>query len=346
MHPARRQLLGGSLLALSGLLSSRRVNAASELEKPSISISVGGQAFLQYAPLTLAQRLGYFFAEGLQVNIIDLRGGAQALQSVVAGSTDFVAGSFDHLIQMQAKHQPILGVVLFSRLPGIAVGLQPGRGGSYNGPQDLKGLKIGVTAPGSQTSFVVNYMLVRAGLSPADVSFVAVGSGASAVAAMQRRLIDGMSNADPAITELQARQGIDIVADTRTLAGSNQVFGTAYPSGTIYSRTDFILKNPRTTQAVVNAIVKTLSWLRAASPDLVQRTLPPEWSAADPTINLQAIQNSREIFSLDGRFTNEAGEIAKTVLSDFDPSVRGTTIDLSACYSNRFLDAMKLTDVR
>ncbi len=62
-----------------------------------------------YLPLTVVERLGYFKDAGLDVEISDFPGGARALQSLIGGSADVVAGAFDHTIQMQAKGQSIVG---------------------------------------------------------------------------------------------------------------------------------------------------------------------------------------------------------------------------------------------
>jgi NitT/TauT family transport system substrate-binding protein len=62
---------------------------------------------------------------------------------------------------------------------------------------DFKGLKIGVTAPGSSTYITVVHAMAKAGLKATDASFIGVGGGASAVAAMKRGEIDVISHLDP-----------------------------------------------------------------------------------------------------------------------------------------------------
>ena len=54
-----------------------------QFETPSIRVVVGGKAFLQYAPLTIAERLGLFKDAGLDVEIIDVGGGSKALQALL-----------------------------------------------------------------------------------------------------------------------------------------------------------------------------------------------------------------------------------------------------------------------
>src|SRR3989440_2946345 len=173
------------------------------VEKKQVTFAVGGKTALYYLPLTICERLGYFKEQGLEVSINDFRGGAQSLQALVGGSVDVVTGAYEHTIRMQAKGQDITAVIELGRFPGIAVGLRKDKAQSYKSAADLKGAKIGVTAPGSSTNFFVMYLMAKAGLKPTDASYIGVGASASAVAAMKKGDIDAPSNIDPTITHLE-----------------------------------------------------------------------------------------------------------------------------------------------
>src|SRR3954470_4539774 len=167
-----------------GILATSSSAWAQALEKQKVSIAVGGKNLFYYLPLTIAEQLGYFKDEGLQVEISDFAGGAKALQALVGGSADVVSGAYEHTINMQAKGQPIQSVVLMGRAPQIAVGVSTKAIPNYHGLQDLRGKKIGVSAPGSSTNMVANLVLSRAGVRPTEVSYVGVGTSASALTAL------------------------------------------------------------------------------------------------------------------------------------------------------------------
>src|SRR5882762_10413134 len=135
-------------------------------EKKKITIAVGGKTLFYYLPLTVAERKGYFKDEGLEVEIPDFAGGAKALQALVGGSADMVSGAFEHTINMQAKKQPIKAVVLQASYSSITLLLPKDKAAQYRSGKDLKGLKIGVTAPGSSTNMMVNNLLAKDGLRP------------------------------------------------------------------------------------------------------------------------------------------------------------------------------------
>ena len=175
--------LSSALLALSLLCFAFPANSQDKPEITKVRLAVGGKPALFYLPLTVTERLGYFKSEGLDVEISDFQGGGRALQALIGGSADVVTGSYDHTIQMQAKNQPIVAVVQLGRLPGYVIGVLASKAHAWRGPQDLKGMKIGITAPGSSTQFMVQYLMARHDLKPDDASFIAVGTGPSAIAA-------------------------------------------------------------------------------------------------------------------------------------------------------------------
>jgi NitT/TauT family transport system substrate-binding protein len=325
-------------LALGAAMQPAAAAQDAKLEKPSVKMSVGGKPLLVYLPLTLAERLGYFKDEGLDVEISDFQGGAKSLQALIGGSVDVTTGFYDHTIQMQAKRQPLVAVVEIGISPAIVLGIVKAKAASYKGPQDLKGMKIGVTAPGSSTNFMVNYILQQNGMKPEDVSFIGVGGGASAVAAVKRGEIDAISNIDPVISQLESTGDIKIVADTRTPEGTKAVYGGPYPAAVLYMSPEFAKQNPNTTQALVNAYVRTLKWMHQNSAEKIADTMPPEYALGDKQLYIEAIRHSVPTFSRDGRLTKSGGENAYRVLSAFDPAVAATKIDIAATFDDRFVE--------
>ena len=252
-----KKLMGTASLILAATVVMLTNDAhAQPLEQKKITIAVGGKGLFYYLPLTIAERQGYFKDEGLEVEIPDFAGGAKALQALVGGSADMVSGAFEHTINMQAKKQPITAVVLQAGYSSIVLMLPKDKAAKYKSARDLKGLKIGVTAPGSSTNMFVNNLLAKDGLKPTDVAIVGTGAGSGAVAAMEKGEIDGMSNLDPVISQLEATGKYVAVADSRTEKGMQEIYGGDYLASCIYVNSDFIKKNPNTTQAVVNAMVR------------------------------------------------------------------------------------------
>jgi NitT/TauT family transport system substrate-binding protein len=311
---------------------------APSFAQTKVRLAVGGQPALFYLPLNVTDRLGYFKDEGLDVAISDVSAGGRALQALMGGSADVVTGSFDHTIQMQAKQQNITAVVQLGRFPGFVLGLVGPKAAAYRGLADLKGMKIGITAPGSSTHFMALHMMAQAGLKPDDASFIAVGAGATAVAAARRGEIDAVINVDPVISQLENEKVIRIVADTRTEQGTRQVYGGLYPAAVLYLPPAYAQNNPNTVQSLTNAFVRGLKWIASHSAEDIARVMPPEHALGNMELFTRAIKNSLPMYSPDGRFTAEGAETALKVLREFDAGVRDAKIDLSATYTSAFLD--------
>ena len=306
-------------------------------EKKQLTLGVGGKTALYYLPLTICERLGYFKEQGLEVTINDFRGGAQSLQALVGGSVDVVTGAYEHTIRMQAKGQDIRAVIELGRFPGIVVGLRKDKAASYRSAADLKGMKIGVSAPGSSTNFFVMYLMAKAGLKPTDASYIGVGIGPSAVAAMKKGDIDALSNLDPMMTKLEQDGDISVIADSRTEAGTRAIFGGSNPAAVLYVKRDFIDRNPNTAQALVNAFYKTLKWLEKATPTEIAAAVPEEYFLGDKALYIAAVGANKPVYSLTGVIPAAGMQSAADMLLAFDEELKGAKIDLAQTFDDRFV---------
>jgi NitT/TauT family transport system substrate-binding protein len=328
----RRTLLSASAaaLALPSLSSSQA------LEKPALTIAVGGKNLLYYLPLTIAETQGYFKAEGLDVTIADFAGGSRALQALIGGSAEVTSGAFEHTINMQIKGQRLRAFVLQGRAPQIVLGINPKTMPNYNSPADLKGKKLGVTAPGSSTQVLANFVLAKAGLKPSDVSIIGVGAGNGAVAAMRAGQIDALSNLDPVITLLVRSGDLKIISDTRVVGEADRIFGGPMPAGCLYTQQTFIDKYPATTQALANAIVRADRWIHNAGPGDIIKAVPENYLLGDRAVYVDAFLAAKGALSPDGMIPEAGAETARRALASIDPEIANAKIDLAAIWTNDF----------
>jgi NitT/TauT family transport system substrate-binding protein len=220
--------------------------------------------------------------------------------------------------------------------PQISLGVAKSKAAAYKSPADLKGLRIGVSAPGSSTNMLVNYLLAKGGLKPADVSIIGTGSGASAVAAVKSGQVEAMSNTDPVMTKLEREGDVVIVADTRSPEGTRAVFGGLMPAGSLYAPESFIKANPNTVQALANAMVRALKWLQKATPAQVAAAVPEAYLLGDRAVYMEALAKVRGAYSPDGLVPDEAAANMLRVLAAESPEVSAANIRLAQTYTNEF----------
>ena len=303
-------------------------------EKTKLTVGVGGKTLFYYLPLTIAEQKGYFKAEGLDIEIQDFPGGARALQALLGGSVDIVSGAYEHTITQQAKGQNIEAVFLQGKYSAIVLVMSKAKAAQYKSPADLKGQKIGVTAPGSSTNMFVNVLLAKAGLKPDDVAIIGAGATAGAVAIMQRGELDALANLDPVIAQLES-QGFVPVVDTRTAKGMQDVYGGAYAAGSIYVPVEFPKKYPNTTQAFVNAMMRALRFIQSSTPDQIVAAVPADYYS-DKAIYKAALEKNLETYKHDGAVGIEAARNVHRDLKLFDPGVQNATVDLAKTFDSSF----------
>src|SRR5450759_4295633 len=264
----RRLAVSLAALVLSGGLA---------LAQSKVTIAVGGAPCLCYLPTMLAQELGEYKKAGLEVEIVDFKGGSQSLTAVIGGSADVVSGYFDHCVNLAAKNQALVSFVVYDRYPGFALVVSPKHTAEIKSIKDLANKKVGVSAPGSSTDFFLKYMLSKNGVDPNSVSVIGVGLGATAVAAMEQGQIDAAIMLDPAVTLLQGKnKDLKILSDTRTQKDTLAVFGGEYPGGALYTKADWIASHEKEVQGMTTAIVATLKWIHSHTPEEIMAKMPPE----------------------------------------------------------------------
>ena len=90
-----------------------------------MTIAIGGGSCLCYLPTVLAKQLGEYDKAGLNVELVDLKGGSDALKAVLGGSADVVSGYFDHCVNLAAKKQELQAFVVYDRYPGLVLVVSP-----------------------------------------------------------------------------------------------------------------------------------------------------------------------------------------------------------------------------
>src|SRR3954454_12228777 len=311
--------------------------AQAQVEKPDVHIAVGGKVALYYLPLTITERLGYFKDEGLNVRISDFAGGTRSLEAVVGGSADVVSGAYEHTINMQSRRQNFQAFVLTGAAPQITVAISSKLADKYKSPKDLKGLKVGVSAPGSSTNMVINYLAAQGGLKPTDFAVIGVGQGATVVAAVDQGRVDVISQTDPAVTMLEKTNKVKVIAETRTPEGTQKIFGGPMPAASLYAPVEFVRKYPNTVQALTNATVRALKWMQDASPQQILATVPEEYLLGDKAMYLFAYNNVKTAYSKDSYFSEAGAKTTLKALASFNPNIKPQEINLAQTYTIEFV---------
>jgi|SRR5215213_5630810 len=329
-------------LAAAGLLvlAGPALAQAPRLEKTRVALSVGGSiSQMNKVAFVVALHRKYFEQEGLVIDATPFASGTAALQNLIGGNADVVEGSFEHTLRMQTKGIGLMCIAVFGRYPANVLVVRKSQADKIKTIADLKNKKIGISAPGSSTHNFVAGLMTRAGVNYKDASYISVGTGLSAVAAMRSGgELDALVNLDPAINALVDAGEVVVLADSRTDEGTRAAYGGPYLADCLYTKTEFVKANPNTTQAIANAIVHAMQWLKTASIDDIIKSLPPEYYRTDEKLYRKSLEKNLSAFQWDGIVSNEAVKSVWNAISILEPELQAAKVEMDRTYDNALIE--------
>lgn len=330
------RLYGTAILAASLTLA-----AAAHAADPTLhpfSIGIGGAAQLGYIDATLADRLGYYRQEGLAVTFDNFQGGTPTAQALVSGSIDAMIGAYDNAVILQTKGVYLTTIFTFVHHYGYVLGMKPDEAARYHSPKDLKGLSIGVTAPGSSTESLVRILLGKAGLTINDIVSIGVGTGAGPVAALASGKIDGVVTGDPDVTRMMMMHEFVPIVDTRTKDGMDYVYGGEAAGAGSLVLESFAKAHRDLVQAYVNALYRAHRWLLAASPADIAAAVPQSYWGGDKEVYKTSLAVNRASFTPDGRTTAQKAKVTYNSMVHAGRVPASQAIDLARTFDDSFVE--------
>ncbi|MBB3211583.1 NitT/TauT family transport system substrate-binding protein [Herbaspirillum sp. Sphag1AN] len=322
-----------AVVAMAGLLMPGQAVAASK-----IAIMVGGSTKLIYLPAKLAEQLGYFRQEGLEVELQNQLAGVDAENELLAGAVQAVVGFYDHTIDLQSRGKDITSIVLLAQVPGEVVLVSRHAAGWIKSMKDIKGRTMGVTGLGSSTNFLTQYLASRQGIAPNQYSLMPVGADNTFIAAMKQGRIDAGMTTEPTVSQMLKSGEASILVDMRTAEGTRKALGGLYPGASLYVQTNWLHTHREDASRLARALVRALKFIQTHSAAEIAAQMPSDYVGSNKALYVQALQNSLSMYSPDGRMAAGGPETVLSVLTGFNPNVKGKHIDLSRTFTNEFVN--------
>lgn len=300
------------------------------------TVAVYDKTAFSNLPLTIAERLGYFAQEQLDVRVREYADLNLNLQAVLSGAAQVFCGPYSSSLLLHARGQQFPAFVLQGRAPQIVLGVSLRTMGHFRHLSELRGKRMGVVAMGSATHRMAQIVVESVGLQARDVQFVALPEAQQAVDAFQSGDVDALCYGDPVMTLLERDGDLRVVADARTVRGSAEVFGGAMPEGCLSAPMGFVKAQPQAVQAVTNAMVHALKWLQTAGPSDISKAVPESYFQGDRGIYLAAFSRAREAWAPDGLMPEDGPQTLARVLARFDDGAQLQRVDLAQTFTNEF----------
>lgn len=303
--------LGGGAAPLQAqALPARPAPYPPRLVSTRIVIAVEHRVSLSNLPLTVADQLNYFREEGLDVELRDFADSAQALAAVHGRAAHVLCGPFVQLLSAPARSQAWQSFVVQARAPQVVLGVSARATPGYRGARDLRGKRVGIRANDPVCLQVLQATLRRDGVREDELQILPQATPLAALQAFRFGQLDALCHSDPLVTQLEQLGEMRVVADTRSLGGTTQVFGGPVPVGCLSAPGDFIEQYPRLTQALTDALVHALKWLQTAGPSDLIKTVPEAHFQDDRALYLSAVERARDAWTADGVMPRNGPETA------------------------------------
>ena len=288
---------------------------------------------LSYLPVFVAGPAGCFDRQNLAVKIEETESQTKSATALLAGTVDIAASGYLQALGLVARDRPVRAFLLMQQHSGFVLAVSPRASKPIRGIEDLKGANVGVSAPGGEAQFMLNYILHQHGMRPEDVSVIGLGSPSAQIPALERGKVDVLFATVITITILQHRDaGLPILFDLKTPASSKAVLGVeGMPESVLMAQEPWLRSNPDTARRVAGAFQCSLAWIQDHTAEEIRERLAAPFHSQDAGSDLEAIAAEKQILSRDGRMTPEMHEVAVRIAGITNQA------NLAQAYTNEFL---------
>src|SRR6202022_1179805 len=322
-------ILASALIAMTSVSMSPSAPAAER-----IRIMVGGVEKQIYLPAKLAEQLGYFKDEGLDVELLTEPSGVSAEDELLAGAVQGVVGFYDHTIDLQSKGKEVEALVIFGQVPGEVEVVSTKAADTLKSMADVKGKTLGVTGLGSSTSFLTQYLAQLKGIPSSQYSLLPVGADNSFIAAIRQARIDAGMTTEPTVSQLLKSGDAKVLVDMRSVEGTRAALGGTYPASSLYVQSAWLDTHKDAAQKLARAFVHTLQYLHTHTADEIAAQMPKDYYGSDKALYVSALKASLPMYTTDGKMPADGPDTVLKVLAGFNPSVKDKHIDLSRTFTN------------
>jgi NitT/TauT family transport system substrate-binding protein len=340
MRTVWKAILAVGLAAGLTACSTAEPPAAAKTEGPlsKVHIGVGGINKVIYLPAMLTERLGYFTAEGLQVELSDEQNGVNQENEMLAGHLEGVVGFMDHAYTLQLKGKCVQSVVQFANTPLEKVMLSSKDATTVKTMADLKGKKVGFTSKGSSTNALINSLMAKAGVKESDFIGVAAGAGSTFIASIENGGITAGMTTPPTSTTLLSKGTATTLVDLSTVDNTKKALGGLYPASSLYMPCEWVKAHPRESQKLANAFVKTLQFIAGHPAEEIAAKMPADYAGGNQQLYVASIKETKEGFTTDGLIDADGARNVIEVLAAGNPEVasKKASIDVGKGYTTEF----------
>jgi NitT/TauT family transport system substrate-binding protein len=271
----RRAVLKGAVLAAGSAPLVASGTTRGMAKSATIQLAFCSQ-ILCVPPYEVTRDAGYFKNEGLDVQLVYMRGSTAATQALVGGAVDYAATSFDDVLQAFNRGAAIKRFYSTARLPLAALAIAPNRVNEINSFKDLEGRTVGVVSLGSVVQSLTLFLMQKAGADGKKISFAVLGPNIYDPVRLGQ--VDAAWVGEPALT-LLVKDGAKALVNFMETDDSDKYLGGRYEFMGVSARTAEMTARHDEMRALVRALEKGLARLQSVTPEQITAALPRQLTA-------------------------------------------------------------------
>jgi ABC-type nitrate/sulfonate/bicarbonate transport system substrate-binding protein len=270
-----------SLMGMIGvLLLAQSLASAQELRR----IHYGTSVSISHLPVWVAKDAGLFAKKGLNVEPIQIRGGALITMGIMSGQLQFSGAGAESVVAARIEGGDVVLLACPSDLEPIYLITRP----EIKSASELKGKSSAVTRLGSSTHFYLRAALRAVGLDPEkDVTILQLGAGPEMATALESGRI--------AVAALNIRYALPFLQRNWPVLIDLTKTDLIYPSSCVTSSRAFVKSEPRVVEDFLTAYVAGIQLIKKDQ-SFAERSLAKWTREKDPYVLAKSVESHARIF--------------------------------------------------
>ena len=234
-------------------LLSESVTFAAQTQAPLANITIAYTSISpQYSPVWIAKEAGFFRNNGINAQLVYMRGGIIATQALVSNDVNFISAGGGGVVDAVLGGAEIFIVASpINQEPQVLVAKK-----EIKEISQLKGKKLGVNSLAGPSLLSLKMILAAAGLDPdRDVSYLVVGPSSSRYGALQLGQVDA-TTLTPPFTSAARKAGYTFIENPPGMKEAE------LPNAALVTSRNFLESEPATTEMVVKSVIEGIHFYK------------------------------------------------------------------------------------
>ena len=275
-----RHWLIGLIATLCALILAQSFGSAQELRR----IHYGTSVSISHLPVWVAKDAGLFAKKGLNVEPVQIRGGALITMGIMSGQLQFSGAGAESVVAARIEGGDVVLLACPSNLEPIYLITRP----EIKSAAELKGKSSAVTRLGSSTHFYLRAALRNVGLdSEKDITILQLGAGPEMATALESGRI--------AVAALNVRYAIPFLRRNWPVLVDLTKTDLIYPSSCVTSSRAFVKSEPKVVEDFLSAYVAGIELIKK-DPGFAERSLVKWTRETDSYVVTKSIETHARIF--------------------------------------------------